>query len=248
LPHTVSDRQNMTQNSPLKTASVKFAGSATKIELGDDFTSIIATLRGLFVDCFALPATRPLGNLRTTQTDFVPQYPTLKSIGLDSWLIFCERNEEQDFLSRVFGDLCFSVQGGDDPDKKESDILSWIAGDRPILISKPKIAGYGMNFQHCRNVVFASISFSYEQHYQSLRRLWRFGQERQVRAHIVISDTESDIWKTVNEKAQAHDHMKSRMAEAMREAGSTAATRTAYNRPLDLAFPDWIKGIENEAA
>ena len=159
----------------------------------------------------------------------------------DPWLIYCETNDEHDALDKAFGDLAFSVRGSDDPDEKERRVLAWCDGERPVLISKTKIVGFGMNFQHCRNVIFASVNFSYEAFYQGVRRVWRFGQGRQVNVHIVISDTEASIWDVINEKGAKHDEMKRRMATAMKSAQSTAKTRTAYNRPLDLAFPEWLK-------
>ena len=105
-----------------------------------------------------------------------------------------------------------------------------------------------MNWQHCAHAVFASISFSYEQHYQAVRRSHRFGQSQRVRNDIVIADTERSIWDAVNLKGKKHDEMKRRMADAMRQAQSAAAVRVKYDRALDLAFPDWIKGERREAA
>ena len=129
----------------------------------------------------------------------------------------------------------------DKVEAKEATIIEWTDGKRPILISKPKIVGYGLNFQHCRNVAFASISFSYEQHYQAVRRVWRFGQGRQVHVHVIIADTEAAIWHTLHGKAEKHAEMKRRMAEAMTRAQRDAATRVRYDRPIDLQFPEWLK-------
>jgi hypothetical protein len=102
-----------------------------------------------------------------------------------------------------------------------------------------------MNFQHCRNVIFSSVNFSYESFYQGVRRVWRFGQERQVNVHIVIADTEAVIWNVINEKSAKHDEMKRRMADAMKQAQTQANVRVKYDRPLELAFPNWLKTEEN---
>ena len=101
-----------------------------------------------------------------------------------------------------------------------------------------------MNWQHCAHAVFASISFSYEQHYQAKRRSHRFGQSQRVRNDIVISDTEASIWNVINVKSAKHDEMKRRMAAAMKSAQTTASVRVKYNRPLELAFPAWVKTEE----
>lgn len=105
-----------------------------------------------------------------------------------------------------------------------------------------KLAGFGVNWQHCSHAVFASISFSYEQHYQAQRRSHRFGQENQVVNDIVISDTEASIWNAVNAKAQKHVEMKRAMAEAMKSAQrDDQVNRIKYDRPLELTFPKWVK-------
>jgi uncharacterized membrane-anchored protein len=122
--------------------------------------------------------------------------------------------------------------------------LGFVDGDFRVIVTKPKLAGFGVNWQHCAHAVFASISFSYEQHYQAVRRSHRFGQTEQVRNDIVIADTENAIWQAIHGKAAKHEEMKRRMSDAMRKAQSAAETRVKYDRPLDLAFPEWIKSEE----
>jgi len=240
-PHTASTKPNTTECSRLKAAFARFAAKNTKRSAGDDFMSTIATARALFEGYCAAPATQHSASCATTLPGCDQQSNTWSGSRLDPWLIFCETNDEQDNLERAFGNLAYSIRGSDKVEAKEAAIIEWTEGKRPILISKPKIVGYGLNFQHCRNVAFASISFSYEQHYQAVRRVWRFGQNRNVRVHIVIADTEAAIWRAIHGKAEKHDEMKRRMSEAMRRAQSEAETRVRYDRPLDLAFPDWIK-------
>jgi excinuclease UvrABC ATPase subunit len=127
------------------------------------------------------------------------------------------------------------------PEQKESALLGFADGDFRVIVTKPKLAGFGVNWQHCAHAVFASISFSYEQHYQAVRRSHRFGQQQRVRNDIVISDTERSIWEVINVKGKKHDEMKRRMSHAMSKAQSTTTTRVKYERPLDLAFPTWLK-------
>lgn len=155
--------------------------------------------------------------------------------------VWCETNDESALLTKMTpGSI--EVHGALDPDEKERRLLAFVQGDARALISKPKLAGFGLNFQHCAHAVFASISFSYEQHYQAVRRSHRFGQAERVRNDVVISDTEASIWNVINEKSAKHDEMKRRMAEAMKQAQTEGARRVVYDRPLDLAFPEWIKG------
>jgi len=155
--------------------------------------------------------------------------------------VWCETNEESALLAKMIPDAR-EVHGSLDPDKKEELLLGFADGDFRVIVTKPKLAGFGVNWQHCAHAVFASISFSYEQHYQAVRRSHRFGQTERVRNDIVISDTERSIWDVINVKGAKHDEMKRRMSEAMRKAQSSAQTRVKYERPLDLAFPAWLKG------
>lgn len=155
--------------------------------------------------------------------------------------VWCETNDESEMLARIIPGAV-EVHGSLDADEKERRLLGFVAGDYRAMVTKPKLAGFGMNFQHCAHAVFASISFSYEQHYQAVRRSHRFGQTDRVRNDVVISDTEASIWNVINEKSAKHDEMKRRMADAMRQAQTEGARRVVYDRPLDLAFPEWIKG------
>ena len=155
--------------------------------------------------------------------------------------VWCETNEESALLAKMV-DGAIEVHGAQDADEKERRLLGFADGKYRAIVVKPRLAGFGVNWQHCAHAVFASVSFSYEQHYQAVRRSHRFGQSETVQNDIVISDTEASVWDIVNEKAIKHEEMKRRMADAMRGAQSAmSATRTAYNRPLDLWFPDWIK-------
>lgn len=154
--------------------------------------------------------------------------------------VWCESNDESKLLASLIDGAC-EVRGDMTPEEKERRLLGFVDGNFRAIITKPKLAGFGVNWQHCAHAVFASISFSYEQHYQAVRRSHRFGQQQQVRNDIVIADTEGAIWHAIHGKAEKHEEMKRRMSEAMRRAQSETKTRVKYDRPLDLAFPDWIK-------
>ena len=119
--------------------------------------------------------------------------------------------------------------------------MGFADGKYRAIVTKPKLAGFGVNWQHCAHAVFASISFSYEQHYQAVRRSYRFGQREAVKNDIVISDTENAVWEAVQRKSQSHDAMKRAMAAAMREAQQFAGLRIAYGERLPVKFPAWLK-------
>lgn len=154
--------------------------------------------------------------------------------------VWCETNDESALLAKLIPDAR-EVRGDMSPDQKEDALLGFADGDFRVIVTKPKLAGFGVNWQHCAHAVFASISFSYEQHYQAVRRSHRFGQTNRVRNDIVISDTERSIWDVINAKGAKHDEMKRRMSEAMNKAQSLTKTRVKYERPIDLEFPSWLK-------
>ena len=158
----------------------------------------------------------------------------------DPVTVWCETNEESSMLAQMIPDA-FEVRGDMAPEKKEELLLGFANGDFRVIVTKPKLAGFGVNWQHCAHAVFASISFSYEQHYQAVRRSHRFGQSRKVRNDIVISDTEAQVWNIVQRKSFDHDRMKKEMSKAMKRAQLNSELRVSYGNRELLVFPDFIK-------
>jgi hypothetical protein len=119
----------------------------------------------------------------------------------ERWLLWCGTNAEADTATTALRDLgAVNVQGADPPDVKAARLQEFAHGDLPILVSKPSIAGFGMNFQACARMVFVGLSDSYESYYQSIRRCWRYGQARPVDVHIVLADVERVIAQNVRAK------------------------------------------------
>ena len=160
--------------------------------------------------------------------------------------VWCETNEESETLVKLIPDA-IEVHGSLSPDEKEARLLGFADGDYRAMVTKPKLAGFGVNWQHCAHAVFASISFSYEQHYQAVRRSHRFGQSEQVVNDIVISDTEAPVWQVLDRKSREHERMKREMAIAMKRLGSSSELRKSYGDRSSLTFPDWLKSEEYHA-
>lgn len=154
--------------------------------------------------------------------------------------VWCETNAESSLLAKLIPDA-MEVHGSLSPDEKERRLLGFADGDFRVIVTKPKLAGFGVNWQHCAHAVFASISFSYEQHYQAVRRSHRFGQQEQVVNDIVISDTEMTVWEAVRRKSADHDTMKIEMGKAMKRAQGFAGLRVSYGERDKLKLPEWIK-------
>lgn len=117
----------------------------------------------------------------------------------DQYLIWCGLNDEATAIAKAV-DGAVNVQGSDDLDHKVSTIESFQKGDVKVLVTKAKIAGFGMNFQNCNKVIFMGMSDSYEAYYQCIRRCYRFGQKRPVDIYIVLSEPEEPIFNNVLQK------------------------------------------------
>lgn len=119
----------------------------------------------------------------------------------ESWLVWCGLNDESAALGKSIPGAV-EVVGSDHPDAKADALADFADGRIRVLVTKPSIAGMGMNFQRCARMVFVGLSDSYEQYYQSIRRCYRFGQERPVVVHIVLADAEESIYANVLDKEQ----------------------------------------------
>ena len=175
---------------------------------------------------------------RLTLTERVAAAAEIANTATGAVIVWCETNDESSALARAIPDA-IEVHGSMAPEAKIEALDAFTFGHRRVIVSKPKLAGLGLNWQHASTVVFASVSHSYEQHYQAVRRAWRFGQTQPVDCHVVISDTESSIWANVQRKQADHLRMKQAMAKAMAGFQSTAS-RKAYSRPADVSLPMFL--------
>lgn len=162
-----------------------------------------------------------------------------------AWIIWCELNTEQDLLERHFGKFAFSVRGSMTIEEKEASILGWLRRERPIMISKPSIMGWGINAQFCNRVAFVGVTDSWEAYYQAVRRCWRFGQRSKVDVHIFASELEGSV--VANLKRKERDALA--MSEALSVETHDAVianvlgqlrTVNPYVPSVELVIPDWL--------
>lgn len=165
----------------------------------------------------------------------------------ESFIVWCETNEESELLAKAIGGDCVEVKGSDSIDAKEERLLAFSEGRARVIVSKPSICGFGLNWQHCARVVFASVSFSYEQFYQAVRRSWRFGQKRPVRVDVILSPSEIPVWRTVMAKLEAHEKMKSAMRHAVFNRGERHSVKHDYQPKHKATLPSWISLITSAA-
>lgn len=125
-------------------------------------------------------------------------------------------------------------------------MLGFSDGTHRVLVSKPSLAGFGMNWQHCPNVGYVGLSHSWEQFYQSIRRCWRFGQERPVNVHVVTTNLEMAVLENVKRKEADAERMAAEMVAHMREtniADVRGARRdsTEYMPLVKMRLPEWLR-------
>jgi DNA modification methylase len=134
----------------------------------------------------------------------------------EPWLIWCHLNDEAELIKSLISGAV-NVQGSDSSDSKTKHLMGFAHGDIRVLASKPKIAGYGMNWQHCARVAFVGLDDSFEKFYQAVRRCYRFGQKREVQVHIFTAENEGQILQNIKRKELLHHDMSANMIEHMKD-------------------------------
>lgn len=169
----------------------------------------------------------------------------------EQWIVWTGRNDESTAMAEGVADALpgatvAEVVGADDADYKAEQLAAFAAGDVQVLVTKPSIAGAGLNFQTCARMVFVGLGDSYEQYYQAIRRCWRFGQGRPVDVHIVVSDAEAVIVQNVRAKesvarATTDGLIAAIAAENRRELYAGTSKGDSYEPTRTLTLPDWIR-------
>jgi hypothetical protein len=141
----------------------------------------------------------------------------------EPWLLWCGLNNEAERLADLIPGSV-NVHGSWSPEDKARALLDFADGKIRRLITKPSIAAFGLNWQHCARMAFVGLSDSYETYYQSIRRCYRYGQTREVVAHVVLSELEGQIAVNVRRKEIEAQQTMSDLVEAMKQArGQEAA-------------------------
>ncbi len=158
----------------------------------------------------------------------------------DACVIWCDTDYEADAIAAAIPDAV-EVRGSHSVEKKEAALAGFADGSVRVLVTKPSVAGFGMNWQHCATMIFAGRSFSYEAWYQAVRRCWRFGQTRSVTCHLIVAEGEDQIGRVIDRKGADHSTMKRAMAQAMKRAmGAEAGVRVPYNPTNEARMPAWL--------
>jgi hypothetical protein len=159
------------------------------------------------------------------------------------WVVWCDTDYEADAIVRALAGVSgvAEVRGSYTIDRKEDTLTAFLDGSVQILVTKPSVCGFGLNWQHCAHTIFVGRSFSYEKWYQAIRRLWRFGQQRPVECHVIVAAGEETIGRVIDRKANDHESMKHQMTAAMQRAmETTAGVRLPYQAEHEGSVPAWL--------
>ncbi len=196
-----------------------FDGSKYILPAPEYFEHVVQTEQ-LGDELFARPALTMLERRKAQRDSIENRCKALANVvnadTSDPWLIWCHLNDESEMLAQLIPGAV-NVQGSDSADVKTKNMLDFASGKLRVLISKPKICGYGMNWQHCARMAFVGLDDSFEKFYQAVRRCYRFGQKRNVHVHVFTAENEGQILANIKRKELQHHEMSANMVEHMKD-------------------------------
>jgi hypothetical protein len=160
-----------------------------------------------------------------------------------TWVVWCDTDYEADELIERIPDA-IEVRGSHSEKLKEKRLLDFTEGRERIIITKPELGGLGLNWQHCHQTTWFA-GYSFEKFYQSIRRLYRFGQTKVVKVHVVMSENEESIMRAVQRKQAEHQEMFCEMADQMksgmmRNVRGVLELQTRVGEK-ELVLPTWLQ-------
>lgn len=159
-------------------------------------------------------------------------------------LVWCDLNSESKALTKAINGAV-EVEGSMPLEQKEAGIVGFLNGSNRVLVSKPAIAGFGVNAQNCHIEIFVGLSDSFEAYYQAVRRCWRFGQEKDVDVYIITSDAEGAVKQNIERKQKDAERMTDELVAYTRDylrndLRKTTRDRTEYKANERMKIPEWL--------
>ena len=158
----------------------------------------------------------------------------------DNFIIWIKQDKEGDILRSLIPDAV-EVRGSERPDVKESKLLGFGKNEFRVLVTKLKIAQFGLNYQNCHNQIFASLDFSFESTYQGIRRCYRFGQTEEVNIILICTDTMQNVRETIQRKQDAFENMQRKMTAATNRNVSAKDKFKQTKGTVEMTIPQFIK-------
>jgi len=162
----------------------------------------------------------------------------------DPWVIWCDLNAESEALAKMIRGAV-EVRGSDSLEDKESRLEAFASGEARVLVTKPSICGFGLNWQHCSRMAFVGVTDSWESYYQAVRRCWRFGQKSVVQVHIYASELEGAVVRNLERKERDAALMAEALSSETRSFvehevhGATRETNE-YAPESPMVLPPWL--------
>jgi len=168
----------------------------------------------------------------------------------EPWVVWCDLNAESEALTKAI-DGAVEVRGSMDADDKERALVDFAAGRARVLVTKPSICGFGLNWQHCARQAFVGVTDSWEAYYQAVRRSWRFGQKREVHAHVFASEAEGAVLANLKRKEADAQRMAEELsretAGAVRaEVRGITRETNEYAPGVRMTVPGWMRTEKEE--
>jgi superfamily II DNA or RNA helicase len=163
------------------------------------------------------------------------------------WVVWCDLNVESEMLTSAI-DGAVEVRGADSIEDKESRLSDFAEGRARVIVSKPSICGFGLNWQHCARMAFVGVTDSYEAFYQAVRRSWRFGQTRTVIVHVFASEIEGAVLRNLQRKEREATAMSEQLSVETRDAvkqeivGQCRQTNE-HNPSVAMQSPSWLRTV-----
>jgi DNA modification methylase len=194
---------------------------------------------GILFNDAIISATNFNAELRFTRVERLDEVAKIVNESDENFIIWIKQNEEGDMLKKMIPDAV-EVRGSDTPEYKEKMLLGFANNEFRVLITKTKIAQFGLNYQNCRNQVFASLDFSFEGLYQAIRRSYRFGQKNEVNIYLITTDTMSNVNEAINQKQKQFEIMQDEMSKAV-NANLNGQLMTASDFDITEEQNEWYR-------
>jgi hypothetical protein len=182
---------------------------------------------------------------RLSLADRVAECATIVNGDAEPWVVWCDLNAEGDALKAAIPGAV-EIRGADDTDAKEARLADFAAGRIRVLITKPSIAGFGLNWQHAARMAFVGVTDSFEAYYQAVRRCWRFGQKRDVHVHVFASEAEGSVVANLRRKEKDAALMAESLSAETRDAVMAEVTglkrqTNTYAATQQVAVPAFLR-------
>lgn len=192
----------------------------------------------LFNDAI-ISATNFNQELRLTKIERLDEAAKIVNESEENFIIWIKQNEEGDLLRKLIPEA-IEVKGSDSLEYKEKMLLGFANNEFRVLITKTKVAQFGLNYQNCRNQIFASLDFSFEGLYQAIRRSYRFGQKNEVNIYLITTDTMSNVKESINHKQKQFEIMQDEMSKAI-NASLQGQLMTTGNYDTNEESNEWYQ-------